>query len=78
MEAYIKCENLQITGSFKVRGGINLMASLSPAEKRRGVVTASTGNHGQSIAYAASLFGVQAIIAVPKNANPLKVDAIQQ
>ncbi len=78
MEAYIKCENLQRTGSFKVRGGINLMASLSPAEKRRGVITASTGNHGQSIAYAASLFGVQAIIAVPKNANPLKVNAIQR
>ena len=78
METYIKCENLQITGSFKVRGGINLMASLSPAEKRRGVITASTGNHGQSIAYAASLFGVHAIIAVPKNANPLKVDAIQR
>jgi threonine dehydratase len=54
------------------------MASLSPAEKRRGVITASTGNHGQSIAYAASLFGVHAIIAVPKNANPLKVDAIQR
>lgn len=78
MEAYIKCENLQITGSFKVRGGVNLMASLSLREKRHGVITASTGNHGQSIAYAASLFNVHAIIAVPKNANPLKVDAIQR
>lgn len=78
MEAYIKCENLQITGSFKVRGGVNLMASLSLREKKRGVITASTGNHGQSIAYAASLFNVHAIIAVPKNANPLKVEAIQQ
>lgn len=78
VEAYLKCENLQITGSFKVRGGINLMASLSNTEKRRGVITASTGNHGQSIAYAASLFGVRAIIVVPKNANPLKVDAIQR
>jgi threonine dehydratase len=78
MEAYIKCENLQITGSFKVRGGVNLMASLSTADKQRGVITASTGNHGQSIAYAASLFGVNAIIVVPKNANPLKVDAIQR
>lgn len=78
METYIKCENLQTTGSFKVRGGINLMASLSVAEKRCGVITASTGNHGQSIAYAASLFDVNAIIAVPKYANPLKVDAIQR
>ncbi len=78
VEAYIKCENLQITGSFKVRGGVNLMASLSTTEKQRGVITASTGNHGQSIAYAASLFGVKAIIVVPKQANPLKVDAIRR
>jgi len=78
VEAYIKCENLQITGSFKVRGGVNLMASLSMAEKRRGVITASTGNHGQSIAYAASIFGAKSLIVVPKNANPLKVDAIRR
>lgn len=78
VEAYIKCENLQITGSFKVRGGVNLMASLSTAEKRRGVITASTGNHGQSIAYAASIFKAKSIIVVPKNANPLKVDAIRR
>jgi threonine dehydratase len=77
-EAYVKYENLQITGAFKVRGGVNLMASLSDEERRRGVVTASTGNHGQSIAYAAQLFGVKAIIAMPEDANPLKVAAIQR
>ncbi len=77
-EAYVKYENLQITGAFKVRGGVNLMASLSAEERRRGVITASTGNHGQSIAYAARLFGVKAIIAMPEDANPMKVSAIQQ
>jgi threonine dehydratase len=75
-DAYVKYENLQITGSFKVRGGVNLMASLSEEEKRRGVATASTGNHGQSIAYAAQIFGVKAIIAMPEDSNPLKVEAI--
>jgi threonine dehydratase len=49
---YVKCENTLPTGAFKVRGGITLLSSLSPEERRRGVITASTGNHGQSIAYA--------------------------
>jgi threonine dehydratase len=77
-DAYVKYENLQITGAFKVRGGVNLMASLSEEERRRGVATASTGNHGQSIAYAAQLFGVKAIIAMPEDSNPLKVEAIRR
>lgn len=76
-EAYVKCENLQPIGVFKVRGGVYLISKLSEEEKRRGVITASTGNHGQSIAYAASLFGVKAIVAVPENANPNKVEAIK-
>ena len=76
-ETYIKCENLQPIGAFKVRGGVNLVSRLSEEEKRRGVITASTGNHGQSIAYAASLFGVKAIVALPKNSNPNKVEAIK-
>jgi threonine dehydratase len=54
-----------------------LVSRLSAEERRRGVITASTGNHGQSIAYAASLFGVKAIVAVPKNSNPNKVEAIR-
>ncbi len=77
-DAYIKYENLQITGAFKVRGGVNLMASLSEEARQRGVATASTGNHGQSIAYAAQLFGIKAIIAMPEDSNPLKVEAIRR
>ena len=76
-EAYVKCENLQPIGAFKVRGGVYLISKLSEEEKRRAVITASTGNHGQSIAYAASLFGVKAIVAVPENSNPDKVEAIK-
>jgi threonine dehydratase len=76
-EAWVKHENYQPIGVFKVRGGVNLVAALSAEEKRRGVVTASTGNHGQSIAYAAGLFGVRAVICVPEGANPGKVAAIR-
>jgi threonine dehydratase len=74
---YVKCENVLPTGAFKVRGGINLVSRLTADERRRGVITASTGNHGQSIAYAARLFGVPAIIGAPEGANPLKVAAMR-
>lgn len=76
-EAWVKHENYQPIGVFKVRGGVNLVASLSAEERGRGVVTASTGNHGQSIAWAARLFGVRAVICVPEGANPSKVSAIR-
>lgn len=76
-QVYIKHENYQPIGAFKIRGGINLISQLGPEEKARGVITASTGNHGQSIAYAAQLFGVKARIVVPEKANPGKVVAIQ-
>ncbi|MEM2997138.1 MAG: pyridoxal-phosphate dependent enzyme, partial [Candidatus Bathyarchaeia archaeon] len=76
-EAYVKHENYQYTGAFKVRGGVNLISQLAPEERDRGVITASTGNHGQSIAYASRLFGVKAYICVPENANPDKVEAIR-
>ncbi|MBK8049437.1 MAG: threonine/serine dehydratase [Anaerolineales bacterium] len=74
---YVKHENYQPIGAFKVRGGINFMAHLAPEERARGVVTASTGNHGQSIAYAAQLFGVRAVIVVPEGANRVKVEAMR-
>lgn len=74
---YVKHENHQPIGAFKVRGGINLMSQLTDAERKQGVVTASTGNHGQSIAYAARLFGIRAVIIAPKGANPVKVEAMQ-
>jgi threonine dehydratase len=75
--AYVKHENYQPVGAFKVRGGVNLIASMSSAERGRGVVTASTGNHGQSIAWSARRFGVRAVICVPEGANPGKVAAIR-
>ena len=77
-EVWIKHENHQPIGAFKIRGGVNLMAHLPPEARARGVITASTGNHGQSVAYAAGLFGVPAIVAVPNGANPVKVEAIRQ
>lgn len=76
-EIYIKHENHNPTGAFKVRGGLNLLASLSEDERRRGVIGASTGNHGQSIAYAARTFGVPAYLCMPHGANPGKVAAIK-
>jgi threonine dehydratase len=74
---WVKHENCQPVGAFKVRGGINLLSSLSAGERARGVITASTGNHGQSVAYAARLFGAAAHICVPVGANPDKVAAIR-
>lgn len=60
-----------------MRGGINLVSRFSPQEKARGVVAASTGNHGQSIAHAARLFGTTAVICAPAGANPVKVEAME-
>ena len=76
-EVFVKHENHQPTGAFKVRGGVNLISQLGPDERERGVIAASTGNHGQSIAYAARLFGVRATICVPENANPVKVASMR-
>ena len=75
---HAKCENLQPVGAFKVRGGVNLIGRLSPAKRQRGVISASTGNHGQSLAYAGQLFGVPVVIYGPKhNSNPAKVAAMR-
>ncbi len=73
--AYLKCENLNPTGAFKVRGGIALLSTLDDEQKARGVLAASTGNHAQSVAYAARIFGMRAVIYMPEGANPLKVAA---
>jgi threonine dehydratase len=77
MEVWVKHENHQPIGAFKVRGGIHLIGNLPTDQKRVGVITASTGNHGQSIAYAARLFGVRAVIAVPQGANPAKISSMR-
>ncbi len=76
-EVYVKHENYQPIGAFKVRGGVNFMAHLDAESRRRGIVTASTGNHGQSMAYAAQLFDARAVIVVPEDANPIKVEAMR-
>jgi threonine dehydratase len=77
-EVFVKHENHLPTCAFKVRGGVNLVSQLSEDERRRGVVTASTGNHGQSIAFAAGRFGVRAIVCVPEAANPVKLAAMER
>src|SRR6516225_8069261 len=75
--AWVKHENHQPVGAFKVRGGVNLVSQLTADQRRRGVIAASTGNHGQSVAYAADLFGVRAVICVPDQANPVKVESMR-
>src|ERR1700690_111886 len=74
---WVKHENHLPVGAFKVRGGLNLVAQLSDKERASGLFTASTGNHGQSIAFAARAHGVRATIAVPEGANPGKVAAMR-
>lgn len=74
---WIKHENHLPTGAFKVRGGVNFMAHRTPEERRLGVITASTGNHGLSVAYAARLFSIPATVVVPHGANPAKIAAIR-
>ncbi|MCE2414876.1 threonine dehydratase [Candidatus Poribacteria bacterium] len=76
-QAYIKHENHHPTGSFKVRGGINFMHHLPQAQREKGVLTATRGNHGQSIAYAAAQYGVKATVVVPHGNNPEKNSAMQ-
>ncbi|MFQ5692158.1 MAG: threonine dehydratase [Nitrospinota bacterium] len=71
-EVFIKHENHLPTGAFKVRGGVYLMSRLPEETKRRGVVCATRGNHGLSVAYASRLFGVRAVICVPEGNNPEK------
>lgn len=76
-EVVVKHENHQPVGAFKVRGGVNLVSQLDLDERARGVIAASTGNHGQSIAFAARRFGVKATICVPEGANPVKVASMR-
>ena len=77
-DVFVKCENLQPTGAFKLRGGVYLMSQLSPHERSCGVVVASTGNHGQSIAYASRLFAAPCTVFAPESAERIKVQRMQQ
>src|SRR5688500_8284899 len=75
---YLKCENVQPIGAFKVRGGVNLVGTTPEEKKRAGIVTASTGNHGQSIAYAGRLFNVPVVVYAPaENVNEKKMQAMR-
>ena len=74
-DVYLKPENLQNTGSFKLRGAYNKISQLSPAEKTAGVITASAGNHAQGVAFAAQQLGVKAVITMPATTPILKVEA---
>jgi threonine dehydratase len=74
---YLKHENHTPTTAFKVRGGINLVARLPEEQKRRGIIGCTTGNHGQSLAYASRLFGVRCVLVVPAVNNPDKVAAMR-
>jgi len=74
---YLKLENLQITGSFKLRGAVNKLLSLSDEERARGLVTASSGNHGAAFAYALEKFGCKGRIYLPEYASPAKVEALR-
>jgi threonine dehydratase len=71
---FLKCENLQPTGAFKIRGAYNMVAQLSPDDRRRGVITYSSGNHGQAMALAARELGAPAVVVMPTTAPQIKVD----
>ena len=75
---YLKLENLQRTGAFKVRGALSKVTSLTPEERRVGLVCASSGNHGLGVAYASSRFGVRCIVVLPENANPHKMALLKR
>lgn len=70
---HLKCENLQPIGAFKIRGAYNMIAQLDPADRARGVLTYSSGNHGQAVAYAAKVLGIPAVIVMPTTAPAVKV-----
>jgi threonine dehydratase len=75
---YLKCENLQKTGSFKVRGALHRLLRLSDEERARGVATISAGNHAQAVAWAASAAGVKSLVVMPEHASPMKARASRE
>lgn len=78
VDVWLKLENLQPCGSFKIRGAANRMLRLDEAERRRGVVTCSGGNHGAAVAYIAGLLGISATVCVPENVDPVKLREIRR
>jgi threonine dehydratase len=78
LEVWLKAENFQKTGSFKVRGAFNMVLHLSPTDRARGIVTASAGNHGQAVAYVSSHQQIPGYVVMPERANPSKVSAVRE
>ena len=74
-ECFFKCENFQKTGAFKFRGAFNALSQLSPEQKKKGVITHSSGNHAQALALAAKILGIKVVTVMPENAPPMKVAA---
>ena len=72
-KVYLKAENFQVTGSFKIRGAVNCILTLSEDQRKRGITATSTGNHAQGVACAAKLLGIDAVIVMPENCNPVKL-----
>ncbi len=76
-QVYVKAECMQLTHSFKIRGALNRILQLSPEERARGVVTASSGNHGRGVAYAAKMLGIKATVVIPDHAPAIKIQAVR-
>ena len=77
LEVHLKLENFQVTGSFKARGGLNKLCSLTDADRNKGIVTASSGNHGAAVSFGANALGCEAHVFVPEGADPSKIAAIR-
>ena len=76
-QVYVKAECMQLTHSFKIRGALNAILQLTPEQRKCGVVTASSGNHGRGVAYAAKMLGMKAIVVIPDHAPDVKVQAVK-
>ena len=78
VSVWLKCEHRQPVGAFKVRGAFTAVSRISPADRARGVVTYSSGNHGQAVAYAAQRLGIRAVVVMPQRAPAVKVDGVKR
>lgn len=76
-QVYVKAECMQLTHSFKIRGALNRILQLTPEERAKGVVTASSGNHGRGVAYGAKMLGIQATVVIPEHAPAIKIQAVR-
>lgn len=77
-QVYLKCENLQVTGSFKIRGAVNRLSLIASSQRPNGVVAFSSGNHAQGVARAARAFGIPATIVMPKDAPAIKIEGVKR